>query len=245
MVAQISSSCQVRRPAVLVPTITRYVTQALLRLRNGAPIFVIQLEPEGQKVLCDVLLRIDAQPRPHNDGLDSRDIKHPARRHRRDRDPVFLRHDPERRQNALEGIPPASGPDEAEVLPQGPVEDIHVRRLRLTQPLLGDEPAQERPVAEEADAAGHTEVAHPPADGAEVDDRAGDLVGGDLEAGVEQHLEVGRVGVGQAQVGDLALGLEAGQVGEVVDVRVIGIVPDVVCEELVCELTRPGQRGCD
>lgn len=40
---------------------------------------------------------------------------------------------------------------------------------------------------------------------------------------------MGGVGVGQAQVADLALRLEAAQMGEVVDVGIVGVVPDVVC----------------
>lgn len=39
---------------------------------------------------------------------------------------------------------------------------------------------------------------------------------------------MGGVGVGEADVGDFALGLEASEVSEVVDVGVIGIVPYVV-----------------
>lgn len=229
MVTQISGSGQVRWLAVLIPTVTRYVAQTFLCLRDGAPVLIVQLERECLEVLRDVPPRIGAQSRPHDDGLHARDTKDPPRRHRGDGDAMFPRHGPKRGQDALEGSPAASGPDEAEILLQGPVEGVNVLGLRLPEPLLGDEAAEQCPVAEEPDATGHAELAHPPPDGAEVYHGAGDLVGGDVEAGVEQHLEVGGIGVGQAQVCDFALGLEAGQVCEVVDVRVVRVVPDVVC----------------
>lgn len=124
--------------------------------------------------------------------------------------------------------------DEAQVFAQRPVQHASggggggVLRLGLAEPPLGEEAAEEGAVTEQTDVSVLTETLHASGHDTSIDDGAGYLVRGDGEAGIEEHLQVGRVRIGEAYVADPALGLEAGEMGEVVDVCVVCVVPDMV-----------------
>lgn len=65
-----------------------------------------------------------------------------------------------------------------------------------------------------------------------VDHGAGNLVCGDIEAGMDQELEVGGICVGEPDQADLVFFLKSTQMVHVMEKSLIAVVPAVVCIDL-------------
>ena len=157
---------------------------------------------------------------------------------------MLLRHRPDRPEQRLQPIPAARRLHEAAVLHLGP--RLHAVRPRIVhiEPALGQKAARQRSVGEELDPAFETDVRHR-AGGASVEEGERNLVRDDLDAGVEDHVEVHGVEVREPEVPDQPFVLQLLEGEEAVEPARIRVAPGVELEEVDRIRAEPVQRPPD
>src|SRR5208337_2191829 len=112
-----------------------------------------------------------------------------------------------------------------------PVDDLIRARLGLPEPSLRDQPARERSVGEQANAVLKAERTHLTRR-ATIEQRERDLIGNDGNAVLDEHPQMRRVEIGDADMADQALFPQSSKVLHSVEIGGMLEAPPVKLHEI-------------
>ena len=171
------------------------------------------------------------QPCPNDHATDRRFFEDVARRNVGHRNAVLAGHAVHRSQQILKQVPTPGHLDESPVLHLRPGLKPLPGRVRFSEPALGQESPGDRPKDQQLDPVLQAQPGHVLL-GAPVEQREADLVGHNVDPAVDRDAQVGRVEIGQPQVGDAPFILEFLQPEQAIQPTWIRIAPGVELQQI-------------